>query len=357
MLTYHQIIEKAENWYSQKLPFVLFSFPDNDKLFCLFQDTREKFTTKTFDAHGFIMAPFDYNKEVLIIPSAKATPIIIETPETTEHPEGEVDVANKLEGKQEYIDLINDAIGELQSTQINKVVLSRKKDIPLSSFTIKTLANQIFTKTYYGLKFLWYHPETDIWCGTTPENLLHLKETSFSTTSLAGTKKAEDVEDVNWTDKEIEEQAIVTNTIFDSLQNITPVLKVSKPYTHRAGSLVHLKTDVTGVIRKSKAHLEKFIDALHPTPAVCGAPFKDAKKYILENEKYNREFYTGFLGNIKCDEVGSNLYVNLRSMKIKDNVASIFVGGGILKESVAEDEWEETQNKLQTMLKVVAPML
>lgn len=356
-MTYPQVIKKAEEWYTKKMPFVLFSFPDDDQLFCLFQNSIEKFTTKTFDDHGFVMAPFDYKKEALIIPSAHATPIIITKPDVTSHTKEDIEIPNTTDGKETHLNLINEVLREIESGTAIKVVLSRKKDVKLTNFNIKTLADQIFTKSYNGLRYIWFHPETDLWCGTTPETLLKLKETSFSTISLAGTKKIIENEEVKWTSKEIQEQAIVTDSIFDSLQNITPVLKVSKPYTHKVGTLAHIRTDVSGVIRNKNARVSKFIDALHPTPAVCGTPFINAKQFILKNELYNREFYTGFLGNVKCDVVGSNLYVNLRSMKIKNNIASIFVGGGILEESNPELEWEETQNKLQTMLKVVAPML
>jgi isochorismate synthase len=44
-------------------------------------------------------------------------------------------------------------------------------------------------------------------------------------------------------------------------------------------------------------------------------------------------------------------------MKIEDNIATLYVGGGITKDSVESEEWQETQNKLQTMLQVLQPML
>ena len=44
-------------------------------------------------------------------------------------------------------------------------------------------------------------------------------------------------------------------------------------------------------------------------------------------------------------------------MKIENNTARIFVGGGITIGSQPSDEWQETQNKMQTMLQVLQPML
>ncbi|WP_313791385.1 chorismate-binding protein [Lacinutrix neustonica] len=112
---------------------------------------------------------------------------------------------------------------------------------------------------------------------------------------------------------------------------------------------------------------------MHPTPAVCGLPKATAKQFILENENYKREFYTGFLGELNCQErtsrntnrrnvennaynlvnTVSNLYVNLRCMQLSDVQASIYVGGGITKDSMPKKEWEETVNKAETMKKVL----
>jgi len=104
---------------------------------------------------------------------------------------------------------------------------------------------------------------------------------------------------------------------------------------------------------------------LHPTPAVCGLPKESAKQFILEHEDYNREFYTGFLGELNCEttiaprsgrrnienrayavsRTSTQLYVNLRCMQLKNQQAIIYVGGGITEGSNAESEWEETVSK------------
>jgi isochorismate synthase len=98
--------------------------------------------------------------------------------------------------------------------------------------------------------------------------------------------------------------------------------------------------------------------ALHPTSAVCGLPKKEAKEFILQNEGYNREYYSGFLGELNIDFVTfktlqTDLFVNLRCMKIIKNKASLFVGCGITKESNPLDEYMETVNKSMTMKKII----
>ena len=79
-----------------------------------------------------------------------------------------------------------------------------------------------------------------------------------------------------------------------------------------------------------------------------------AFNFILENEDYDRKYYTGYLGpvNLEKDE-SANLFVNLRCFKYSSSEAQIFVGGGITASSDAKKEWEETQFKSRTILDVL----
>ena len=131
---------------------------------------------------------------------------------------------------------------------------------------------------------------------------------------------------------------------------------------------MHLQTKISGLLKPENG-LQSVIAKLHPTPAVCGLPKENAKQFILKNEDYKREYYTGFLGEINIKQAKtrntnrrnvennaygsvktiSHLFVNLRCLQIKDNQALIYVGGGITKDSVPENEWEETVAKSKTV--------
>ena len=128
--------------------------------------------------------------------------------------------------------------------------------------------------------------------------------------ALAGTQSFTGNTPVAWGPKELDEQQLVTDAITNSLQRVTSVLKVSNPYTHRAGSLLHLRTDIAGILKNGKATLTTIAAALHPTPAVCGTPQKFAKEFIYENEGYDREFYTGFLGPIQENGATASLTID-----------------------------------------------
>ena len=133
-------------------------------------------------------------------------------------------------------------------------------------------------------------------------------------------------------------------------------VEVTEPYSANAGSIWHIKTDISGVLNADSS-LDEVIDLLHPTPAVCGYPKKKSRAFILENENYDRTFYSGFLGELNSsfasNSISSDLFVNLRSMQIRNSEAILYMGCGITKESIPEKEWEESVNKSMTMKRVL----
>ena len=125
----------------------------------------------------------------------------------------------------------------------------------------------------------------------------------------------------------------------------------SGPYPAYAGTLSHLKTDFHFSLRDNNG-LGDLLKVLHPTPAVCGLPKEEAYRFILENEGYDRRYYSGFIGWL--DPNGrTDLYVNLRCMHIEDERLTLYAGGGLLASSELNDEWLETEKKLQTMKRLI----
>ena len=149
----------------------------------------------------------------------------------------------------------------------------------------------------------------------------------------------------------------MTDFIIQSLADKVSELTVSSPYSVQAGNLWHIKTDIAATIG-SDSNLEEIIKVLHPTSAVCGLPKAAAKDFILQNESYDRSYYSGFLGELNIDLATfraeqSDLFVNLRCMKINDKHVELFIGCGITKDSVPEAEFIETVNKSMTMRKLL----
>jgi isochorismate synthase len=355
-MDFNLLLEKISKHYIEKLPFVIFSTPGNEKISAFFQTNNQSHRIEKLNGNGFVFAPFDYGETAFFIPETDSE-ILESEYKCEEAVNAPVPIPKNQIEKNKYIKLLNITIESIKKKKANKIVISRFKDFDLQGFSLEQLLKSIFSKYPNAFRYVWFHPETGIWCGATPETLVQIENSSFKTMALAGTQPLTKREPVLWGPKELDEQQLVTDAITNSLQKVTSVLKVSNPHTHRAGSLLHLRTDITGVVKNGKATLATIAAALHPTPAICGAPQKVAKEFIIENEGYNREFYTGFLGPISENGASATLMVNLRCMKISDNVARIFAGGGITLGSQPEEEWQETQNKMQIMLQVLQPML
>jgi len=232
-------------------------------------------------------------------------------------------------------------------------VLSRSILQQLDKLDLQKLFALLDKKYKDAFVYLLYLPGKGIWLGATPETLLKVSEDTIETVALAGTMP---IDSVKWTEKEKEEQDLVSRHIEKALQE-EQVLDFEKqdPVTIQAAKLAHLKTTFLIPAQLLSGKLGSFISRLHPTPAVCGLPIKRAFESIMEIEQHDRKLYTGFLGpwNLPGE---SHLFVNLRCAHLTENTVSLFVGGGITAKSDAEDEWEETVNKSKTLLSVLKKM-
>ena len=325
-------------------PFVAFNGPESKVVKLIHQDNDELFTTQTLATSGFVFAPFDTAKDVVILPD-------------THSKEYEYLPANTIEGQQTYKGsgrefhekLVAKGIEAIRKGMMEKVVLSRKQLIKTGKHPVDIF--QYLLDSYpKAFVYIFHHPKVGLWLGATPEVLVHTTDNDFETMSLAGTIHLEDTQDVVWRNKELEEQLIVTEAIVKELKDIANV-KVGKLQTVRAGNLLHLKTVIKGTFLQT-LDLKDLVYRLHPTPAVCGLPTQAAKDFILRCEGYDREYYTGFLGEIN-PKGKSALFVNLRCMKYGKGTAALYIGGGITKDSDPEAEWVETVNKSMTMMRAL----
>jgi isochorismate synthase len=232
---------------------------------------------------------------------------------------------------------------EIDYKKIDKAVLSRKMVFNTTSNPVelfqKLIANYPTSHIY-----LVKTPEGDIWVGASPETLITAENQEATTMSLAGTKT-----DFNsaWTEKEYTEQKIVTTTITKGLEDlgINPV--ISDLETVEAGAVYHLRNIIS--FSTYKHSIAEIAETLHPTPAISGSPKEAAFSTIKIAEPHNREYYCGFGGPINIG-AKSTLFVNLRCAKISTNQTTLFVGGGITKNSIQEDEWKECERKAQSLL-------
>ncbi|KJK92048.1 Anthranilate synthase component [Metarhizium anisopliae BRIP 53284] len=139
--------------------------------------------------------------------------------------------------------------------------------------------------------------------------------------------------------------------------------RVGDPFTVRVDRLMvvekfshvqHLVSQVSGVLRPDKTRFDAF-RSVFPAGTVSGAPKVRAMELIAELEKEKRGVYAGAVGYFGYgseDENGNTVEgamdtcIALRTMMVKDGVAYLQAGGGIVFDSDEYDEWMETINKL-----------
>ena len=349
------ILDKATKQLAQNLPFVLYKKPNNANVIGLFQKNDSLFLVQDFTEKGFVFTSFDGNQNIIIPENQSEVSRVVYYKNKTDYPEIESNLPNELD-RIHFKKLVTKGIQAIENNEFKKVVLSRKEMVDLVHFDLMKAFEKLVQLYPSTFVYCFFHPKVGVWLGATPEQLVKANSTSFQTIALAGTQKDRGSSEVFWEEKEKEEQEFVTDYIVETLNEAANEVVVSKPYSLKAGSIWHIKTDISGVFN-SGFGLQQVIRLLHPTPAVCGLPKDKAKAFILENENYDRTFYTGFLGELNydftTDSISSDLFVNLRCAEIFDSQANLYVGCGITKDSIPEKEWQESVNKSVTMKKIL----
>lgn len=337
------LLDKATYYFTQNLPFVLYVKPLQNQLNGVFQNNNDLvlFTGQ----EGFVFAGF-YNTKDIVLPYDNCELVNeVWSFEKSQHST----LLNVDSNGIDFKDLVRKAIHAIDDNQFDKVVLSRKITIPLSTTNFIESFKNLVNTYISAFRYLFYHPQIGLWMGATPEQLVKINNGEFYTMALAGTQSYS--EHIVWGEKEIKEQELVTDYIINQIENKVEGIEISNANTHRAGSIVHLKTDISGKI-KSTIDPYDFVNTLHPTSAVCGMPLQQARNFILEHEGYDRKYYSGYLGEWNGIK-NSDLFVNLRCCEFLENAVSVYVGCGITQESIPEHEFIETFNKSKTIVSIL----
>lgn len=205
-----------------------------------------------------------------------------------------------------------------------------------------------------NFRAMWFTGK-DVWLMSTPELLLEWDGQKLSTMAVAGTRQAGT--EGPWDDKNIREQAFVTQGIMKVWKDrgLDPVAGAT--VTVRAGKAEHIMTPVSAPAPGGKVD-RRFFDslaaAMHPTAATCGDDPVRAMADIIEAESHKRLYYTGYV-TIPTDN-GFSAYVILRCAHIAPSGRyNVFAGGGITGDSDPESEWLETRLKARAMTDILSP--
>ncbi len=248
----------------------------------------------------------------------------------------------------EYAELVDEVITALQAGGADKVVLSRVHRVHRCVQDVQAALERLRSTLPTACVFHLHTSAHGSWLCASPELLLRKRGALYSTMALAGTRSWQESELISWSEKELQEQAVVANYITALCDKEHWLYETSALYTRRAGSVAHLCTDIS---IKSEADMESILSALHPTPAICGLPLIDARRIIDQVEKHDRELYCGYM-HIE-NPYRSEAYVILRCARLYRDAVDVHVGGGINTMSVPEDEWHETVLKSRSIMSAI----
>lgn len=352
--------------------FAIYRLPYADECTMIRQTSAEPLRfdscTELTGVEGFVFAPFDIsadNPVVVLKPDIIETLQVAPVEDITDISLTSIDSVGERQSYSRDFGIFHHY---LTNGDFSKIILSRRHrmryNIRIKPETLFMRACRMYPRMFVALVST---PSTGTWLMATPEVLLEGEGKRWHTMALAGTMKLDErqrrfdipigsgINDsgIVWSKKNICEQRIVAQYISERLTRYSDDVEENGPYTVRAGNVVHLRSDFNFVL-SDETHIGNIINDLHPTPAVCGMPKAETFDFIVKNEHGSRDFYSGFAGPLFSGTT-SRLFVSLRCMRMEGQECCLYAGGGLLADSREQQEWDETEAKLETMKDVFNP--
>nr|WP_255669019.1 isochorismate synthase [Aeromicrobium duanguangcaii] len=246
---------------------------------------------------------------------------------------------------------VEKAVQRIQGGGLDKVVLARSVEATFDEPLDVRSPLARLARTYPSC---WtFH--VDGFFGSTPEMLVRLQGGLVTSRVLAGTirRTGDDARDLGLaaslarSSKDLEEHEYAVRSVADALApHCTGMNVPESPFVLHLPNVMHLATDVTGVLRDDAGVLA-LVASLHPSAAVGGTPTADAVRVISEIEGLDRGRYAGPVGWIGASGDGE-WGIGLRSAQVAADgrSARLFAGCGIVADSAPADELAEADAKL-----------
>lgn len=258
-------------------------------------------------------------------------------------------------GEQQWMELVRQALLEIRSGRLDKVVLARKVEVTAAAaagFDQRRLV-QALAQEYPGC----FTFSFDNLVGASPELLVRRLGDVVDSVPLAGsTKRGGTAEEDRELGRQLQESLknrlehdLAVATVMDRLAPwCIRLIREPEPSLLLLANLQHLSTKIQGRLRGAPSALE-LAGALHPTAAVCGVPPDQALALIRHLETFSRGRYAGPVGWM--DHRGDGEWaLALRCAQIRGQRAEVFAGAGVVAQSDPASELEETRLKLSAIL-------
>jgi anthranilate synthase component I len=199
--------------------------------------------------------------------------------------------------------------------------------------------------------------------GSSPEMLVRVEGRRAETHPIAGTRprgtnEDEDLrmaEELKRNEKERAEHVMLVDLGRNDLGRVCEFGSVRVPQymaLERYSHVMHLVSTVDGRLAEDRDHLDALV-ACFPAGTVSGAPKIKAMQILAGLEPTRRDIYAGAVGYI--DFAGNlDFCIAIRTITIRDGVARVQAGAGIVADSNPAAEYEETRDKARALLQALA---
>ncbi|MBI3973267.1 MAG: anthranilate synthase component I [Chloroflexi bacterium] len=262
--------------------------------------------------------------------------------------------------KAEYEDAVRRAVEYTRAGDIIQVVPSQRLSRPVAAqpFSVYRALRAVNPSPY--MYFL--HLEDTYVVGASPEMLVQVEDGVVRTRPIAGTRPRGRSDD--------EDAALARELLADEKERAEHIMlvdlgrndlgRVCRPGTVRVSTLMDVEkySHVMHIVSEVEGRLRDDCDAYDalrscfPAGTVSGAPKIRAMEIIAELEPAKRGTYAGAVGYFSYDG-NLDTAITIRTMVIKDGVAHVQAGGGVVADSVPETEYQETLNKAAALIRAL----
>jgi salicylate biosynthesis isochorismate synthase len=260
-----------------------------------------------------------------------------------------------------FEEAVERAVERIQRGELEKIVLAREvrahAPVPPDPGAVLGALRDVFPAC-----FCWCVGTPELaFVGASPELLVRRDGARAQTVALAGTtRRSADPavddhlgEQLRRSVKDREEQAIVARRIERTLEPVSVwVTAADDPVLVKVQNVQHLATPIRAQLADPLPAVE-LAGMLLPTPAVGGEPREAALPLIPALEGLDRGWYAGAVGWTDLAEDGE-FCVALRCALLRGEIAHLYAGCGIVRDSVAADELAESEVKLEALLPLLS---
>ena len=249
----------------------------------------------------------------------------------------------------------------IRAGRVRKVVLARTLDVrPRTELDPLTVLDRL-REANRATHVFYFEPRPDrVLLGAAPETIATLRRGVFHATAVAGSTGLGTTPEEQGnlavgllaSEKDREEHRISVEDMVERLSRMAEGVRAEQePHVLALSVIQHLETEIRARVPDGTNVLD-VLDALHPTPAVCGHPRDHAIELLAREEPFERGWYAGPVGWFDLE--GNGMFAPaLRSAVLSEGAWRLFAGAGIVVGSRPEDEWTETGIKLEPVLRAL----